>query len=142
VSDKQKQNAERDFLQKLSFLAEQNDPIDQGLYQKYDVKRGLRYADGRGVLVGLTRVGDVVAALRRADVVARHLEVCADDALDHLHRDAPPLLTAQIVAERGDAGRLVDRHPHRRADYGRSLLAAGCRHRAGQRTSFPERPPR
>ena len=60
MSDKQKQNAERDFLQKLSFLAEQNDPIDQGLYQKYDVKRGLRYADGRGVLVGLTRVGDVV----------------------------------------------------------------------------------
>jgi hypothetical protein len=60
VSDKRKQNAERDFLQKLSFLAEQNDPIDQGLYQKYDVKRGLRYADGRGVLVGLTRVGDVV----------------------------------------------------------------------------------
>ena len=60
MSDKQKQNAERDFLQKLSFLAEQNDLIDQGLYQKYDVKRGLRYADGRGVLVGLTRVGDVV----------------------------------------------------------------------------------
>ena len=60
MSDKRKQNAERDFLQKLSFLAEQNDPIDQGLYQKYDVKRGLRYADGRGVLVGLTRVGDVV----------------------------------------------------------------------------------
>ena len=59
MSDKRKQNAERDFLQKLSFLAEQNDPIDQGLYQKYDVKRGLRYADGRGVLVGLTRVGDV-----------------------------------------------------------------------------------
>ena len=60
MSDKRKQTAERDFLQKLSFLAEQNDPIDQGLYQKYDVKRGLRYADGRGVLVGLTRVGDVV----------------------------------------------------------------------------------
>lgn len=60
MSDKRKQNAERDFLQKLSFLAEQNDPIDQGLYQKYDVKRGLRYVDGRGVLVGLTRVGDVV----------------------------------------------------------------------------------
>lgn len=60
MSDKRKQNAEHDFLQKLSFLAEQNDPIDQGLYQKYDVKRGLRYADGRGVLVGLTRVGDVV----------------------------------------------------------------------------------
>jgi len=30
------------------------------LYTKYDVKRGLRYTDGRGVLVGLTRIGDVV----------------------------------------------------------------------------------
>ena len=60
MSDKRKQNAERDFLQKLSFLAEQNDPIDQGLYQKYDLKRGLRYAVGRVFLVGLTRVGYVV----------------------------------------------------------------------------------
>ncbi len=48
------------FLSKLSLLAQNNDPIDVSLYQKYDVKRGLRYADGRGVLVGLTRIGDVV----------------------------------------------------------------------------------
>lgn len=48
------------FLEKLSTIAENNDPIDQDLYQKYDVRRGLRYQDGRGVLVGLTRVGDVV----------------------------------------------------------------------------------
>jgi citrate synthase len=46
--------------EKLSRLAEINDPIDPELYQKYDVKRGLRYKDGRGVLVGLTRIGDVV----------------------------------------------------------------------------------
>jgi citrate synthase len=44
----------------LSRLAEINDPIDPELYQKYDVKRGLRHSDGRGVLVGLTRIGDVV----------------------------------------------------------------------------------
>jgi citrate synthase len=36
-----------------------NDYIDSGLYTKYNVKRGLRNADGTGVLVGLTRVGDV-----------------------------------------------------------------------------------
>ncbi len=48
------------FIDKLSVLAENNDPIDPALYQKYDVKRGLRHADGRGVLVGLTRIGDVV----------------------------------------------------------------------------------
>lgn len=53
-------NSEISFLQKLSKVAEHNDPIDQSLYQNYDVRRGLRYNDGRGVLVGLTRVGDVV----------------------------------------------------------------------------------
>ncbi|MDR1596688.1 MAG: citrate/2-methylcitrate synthase [Treponema sp.] len=36
-----------------------NDYIDSALYTKYNVKRGLRNADGTGVLVGLTRVGDV-----------------------------------------------------------------------------------
>ena len=51
---------ESSFLKKLTLVAQNNDPIDSELYQKYDVKRGLRYADGRGVLVGLTRVGDVV----------------------------------------------------------------------------------
>ncbi|MGP1588110.1 MAG: citrate/2-methylcitrate synthase [Treponemataceae bacterium] len=50
---------EQNFLNSLSSLAEKNDPIDQDLYQKYDVRRGLRYPDGRGVLVGLTRVGEV-----------------------------------------------------------------------------------
>lgn len=53
-------NLENDFIQKLTLVAQSNDTIDQSLYQKYDVRRGLRYADGRGVLVGLTRVGDVV----------------------------------------------------------------------------------
>ena len=33
--------------------------IDQGLYIKYDVKRGLRDSDGRGVLTGLTEISDV-----------------------------------------------------------------------------------
>jgi citrate synthase len=36
-----------------------NDYIDSGLYGKFNVKRGLRNADGTGVLVGLTRIGDV-----------------------------------------------------------------------------------
>jgi len=36
-----------------------NDEIDIELYGKYNVKRGLRNDDGTGVLVGLTRVGDV-----------------------------------------------------------------------------------
>ncbi|MBR5580470.1 MAG: citrate/2-methylcitrate synthase [Treponema sp.] len=48
------------IVQKLSLLVELNDPIDPDLYQKFDVKRGLRYSDGRGVLVGLTQIGDVI----------------------------------------------------------------------------------
>jgi citrate synthase len=36
-----------------------NNAIEPDLYAKYNVKRGLRNADGTGVLVGLTRVGDV-----------------------------------------------------------------------------------
>lgn len=33
--------------------------IDRKLYEKYDVKRGLRDANGRGVLTSLTRISDV-----------------------------------------------------------------------------------
>lgn len=35
--------------------------IDPNLYQEYDVKRGLRDADGKGVLTGLTEISDVTA---------------------------------------------------------------------------------
>ena len=48
------------IIEKLSNIAMTNDPIDQSLYEKFDVKRGLRYADGRGVLVGLTSIGDAI----------------------------------------------------------------------------------
>lgn len=48
------------LIKKLSGLAEFNDPINPDLYTKYDVKRGLRNSNGTGVLVGLTRIGDVV----------------------------------------------------------------------------------
>lgn len=35
--------------------------IDQNLYEEYDVKQGLRDANGKGVLTGLTEIADVVA---------------------------------------------------------------------------------
>lgn len=35
--------------------------IDQNLYSTYDVKRGLRESNGRGVLTGLTEISDVLA---------------------------------------------------------------------------------
>ncbi|MDR2134204.1 MAG: citrate/2-methylcitrate synthase [Treponema sp.] len=45
----------KDYLSRITG----NDYIDIGLYNRYNVKRGLRNADGTGVLVGLTRIGDV-----------------------------------------------------------------------------------
>lgn len=46
-------------LDELSQIAERNSLIDSQLYTKYEVKRGLRDMDGKGVLVGLTEIGDV-----------------------------------------------------------------------------------
>jgi citrate synthase len=43
----------------VHFLME-NNSIDPSLYAKYDIKRGLRNANGTGVLVGITRISDVV----------------------------------------------------------------------------------
>ncbi|MCM1224887.1 MAG: citrate synthase, partial [Lachnospiraceae bacterium] len=51
---------EKNVLKWLSILAQRNDPINPDLYEKYNVKRGLRNANGTGVLVGLTQIGDVV----------------------------------------------------------------------------------
>jgi len=47
------------YLKELSKLMEENNQINPELYEKYDVKRGLRNSNGTGVLVGLTGVGDV-----------------------------------------------------------------------------------
>lgn len=46
-------------IQELSKLCEQTATIDPALYSEYDVKRGLRDVNGKGVLVGLTQISDV-----------------------------------------------------------------------------------
>lgn len=46
-------------LDKLVKTAEDNNIIGQNYYDMYQVKRGLRNHNGTGVLVGLTKVGDV-----------------------------------------------------------------------------------
>ena len=45
----------------LAALCEESNAIDRELYGKYDVKRGLRDMNGKGVLAGLTNVSDVRA---------------------------------------------------------------------------------
>lgn len=47
------------FLDSLSLIIKHNNIISPDLYEKYDVKRGLRHQNGTGVLVGLTKIGSV-----------------------------------------------------------------------------------
>lgn len=48
-------------ISELSRISAQNNNIDQSMYEKYDVKRGLRDKNGKGVLCGLTEVSEVTA---------------------------------------------------------------------------------
>lgn len=47
------------LIKKYTELLRKNNNIEKHLYDKYNVKRGLRNQDGTGVLVGLTEIGDV-----------------------------------------------------------------------------------
>ena len=46
-------------IHRLSHLCENNNNIEPELYEKYDVKRGLREKNGKGVLTGLTEISTV-----------------------------------------------------------------------------------
>lgn len=46
-------------IKELSDLIRHRNKIDKDLYDKYEIRRGLRNNDGTGVLVGITRVGYV-----------------------------------------------------------------------------------
>lgn len=49
----------QDFLDSSAQILKENDKIDPDLYIKNNVKRGLRNSNGTGVVVGLTKIGDV-----------------------------------------------------------------------------------
>lgn len=55
------------LLYKLSESSKDSSKIDIDLFSKYNVKRGLRNEDGTGVLVGLTKIGNVVGTERLPD---------------------------------------------------------------------------
>ena len=48
-------------IEALALKTELNDEIDKELFTQYDVKRGLRDLNGKGVLAGLTNISDVCA---------------------------------------------------------------------------------
>ena len=51
--------SENEWIDRLSAMAAASSQVDSSLYAKYDVKRGLRDINGKGVLAGLTQIGDV-----------------------------------------------------------------------------------
>ena len=50
---------ENEYFLNLVDIATKNNKIDTAFYEKTNMKRGLRNSDGTGVVVGLTKVGDV-----------------------------------------------------------------------------------
>ena len=49
-----------DFIRSLCGEFEKHNRIDPSHYEKWDVKRGLRNADGTGVMAGITQIGNVL----------------------------------------------------------------------------------
>ena len=49
-------------IEELALKCETNNAIDKDLYTKYEVKKGLRDLNGKGVLAGLTNISDVCAS--------------------------------------------------------------------------------
>lgn len=56
-----------DLIKRLSCTIEKTCDIDDNLFDSFNVKRGLRNKDHSGVVVGLTKVGDVVGYDRDAE---------------------------------------------------------------------------
>ncbi|MDR2054020.1 MAG: citrate/2-methylcitrate synthase [Treponema sp.] len=75
----------RDYTSKVI----RNDLIDPDLYNQFNVKRGLRNADGTGVLVGLTRIGDV-----HGYIIDEGEKVAVDGKLYYRGIDVEDLVTA------------------------------------------------
>ena len=48
-------------IEMLTEICKENSRIDASLYPKYDVKRGLRDINGKGVLAGLTQISNIVS---------------------------------------------------------------------------------
>lgn len=57
------------IISKLEGSVRESCQIDTDLFDKFEVKRGLRNKDGTGVLVGLTNIGDVVGYKKENDQV-------------------------------------------------------------------------
>lgn len=57
-------------IKDLATKARSNNKIQEPLYEKYQVKRGLRDLNGKGVLTGLTEISEIVASYTDKDGVS------------------------------------------------------------------------
>ena len=55
-------------IAELAELAESNSRINPELYERYEVKRGLRDINGKGVLTGLTEISEIQAFAKEGDM--------------------------------------------------------------------------
>ena len=53
-------DASADFIESLCTEYQKHNQIDPAFYERYRVKRGLRNADGTGVMAGVTQIGNVM----------------------------------------------------------------------------------
>ncbi len=79
----------------LSNLSREADLIENDLFIKYDVKRGLRDLNGKGVLTGLTRISEIVAKK-----VVDGKEVPADGEIYFRGYDVHQLIDAAVKENR------------------------------------------
>ena len=80
---------------RLAKMSEQSDIIDTELFTKYEVKRGLRDLNGKGVLAGLTNISDV-----RATQIVDGVEVPAHGRLFYRGYDVKDLVEGFTKDER------------------------------------------
>lgn len=79
----------------LAALCADNSQIDPSLYAKYDVKRGLRDLNGRGVLTGLTDISEI----RQNKVVNGELVPC-DGKLFYRGINVEDLIAGHVAEDR------------------------------------------
>jgi citrate synthase len=60
---------EESTFDRWSRMAETASSVDPSWYCEYDVKRGLRDVSGKGVLAGLTQIGDVIGSVPEEDML-------------------------------------------------------------------------
>ena len=86
---------EQNFMVEKSKIATAANKIDLKHYENYNVKRGLRNADGTGVLVGLTEIGDV-----HGYIVDENEKVPVEGALRYRGIDLLDLCKGFLVEDR------------------------------------------